>query len=573
MAILESSGAAGGQGELQCAAMRDWAIVVAADALPAEHYAAEELQGFLRQATGLDLRLQSGQAEAPGQVRIGAAAPAAGNLGEEGFSVRVEQDHIAISGGRPRGVLYGVYQLLEDALGLRFLTHDHTHVPDAAAAAIPCGSWTYVPPFSYRFSAYRENSEYPEGAVRRRVNTVADDERLGGKTGQWLINHSVHTLVPFGEYGQEHPEYYALFEGERDTCTHGAGPQLCVTNPEVVEVAAAAAIRVLDEDPTRQNISVSQADTRRYCSCAACEAVNQREESAMGAQLEFVNAVAERIEKVHPAVKVGTLAYQYTRKAPRTLRPRANVQIQLCSIECCTMHPIDDPDCEKNREFCRDMAAWGAICDDIWIWNYNTNFRAYDLPLPNLRSIGPNVRYFRENNAKGAFMQANHNGLTGELCDLRNYILSQTLWNPELDSEQLCEEFVRLHYREAAAPLLEYVDMLHDNAEARGLHPRCFCSAEEVGLDPEVARKTMAYFDRALDLAASDEIRARVEKASICAHKAMVEAGGIVDGDERTALVEGYITLCERYGLTHSAEQKPAAQYFGELRADGAAHN
>ena len=68
--------------------------------------------------------------------------------------------------------------------------------------------------------------------------------------------------------------------------------------------------------------------------------------------------------KEHPKVKVGTLSYWYTRKPPQTLKPRPNVQIQLCSIECCMIHPIDDPACPKNVEFCQDMDEWGKICDE-----------------------------------------------------------------------------------------------------------------------------------------------------------------------------------------------------------------
>ena len=84
----------------------------------------------------------------------------------------------------------------------------------------------------------------------------------------------------------------------------------------------------------------------------------------MGSQLTFVNSVAERIEKVHHNVKVGTLAYWYTRKPPKTIKPRHNVQIQLCSIECCTLHAIDNPDCEQNQAFCADTNEWGKICND-----------------------------------------------------------------------------------------------------------------------------------------------------------------------------------------------------------------
>ena len=565
MAIVKPEVGAGKRALLDCARMRNWEIAVAADTIPSERYAAEEFQRLFKEATGLNLPIRPFETTAPHQVSIGVGSTAAADLGEEGFCIEISENRLAIAGGCPRGVLYGVYQLLEDGLGLRFLSHDHIHIPDASGTKIPCGTYTYIPTLSFRWSACRENSEYPEGATRLRINTVTDEKRLGGRTGQELINHSFHRLLPFDDYGTDHPEYYALVDGKRDTDRHGAGPQLCVTNPDVVEIVAATASKTLDENPQQQNISISQADTLRYCRCDTCEAVNQREKSPMGAQLEFVNAVAARIEGAHPHVKVGTLAYQYTRRAPQTVRPRPNIQIQLCSIECCTLHPIDDQDCEKNRAFCRDMDAWGEICNDIWIWNYDTNFSNYTLPFPNLRSIAPNVRYFVGNNAKGAFMQAAHNGLTGELSDLRNYIISRLLWEPGLDGEALCEEFIRLHYKEAAQPLLDYVEMLHDNAESRGLHPTCFPSVEEVGLDPEITIKIQDYFTRALELAGSDVVRSRIEKASICAYKAQICAGAPMEPAARASLIEHYIALCRRYGLTHGSEQRPAETYFAEL--------
>ena len=549
------------EGKLDCAAMRNWEIAVAVDAIPAERYAAEEFQRWFGQATGLELSIGTGKGE--NQIRILGDA----DLGEEGFRIEVEKERLSIAGGRPRGALYGVYQFLEDCLGVRFLTCDHTHVPEKRTESIRCGTCCYAPPLSFRWSFYRENAERPEFAARLRVNTVSDEERLGGKTGQNLINHSVHMLVPFEKYGEQHPEYYALVDGERDANTRGGGPQLCVTNSEVVEIAAAAAIEYLNARPELQNISVSQADTDRYCRCQVCEEVNQREGTPMGSQLEFVNAVAERIEKVHPQVKVGTLAYWYTRKAPKSIRPRRNIQIQLCSIECCTLHPIDDSGCAKNQEFCRDMEEWSAICDDIWIWNYNTNFRSYDLPFPNLRSIDANVKYFLRNNAKGVFMQANGNGLTGELCDLRNYVIGRMLWDADADGRELCREFVELHYREAAEPIREYLEMLHDNAEVRGVHPNCFPTPEEVGLDADLARKGLGHFERALGLAAGDEVRARVEKASISAHKAMIATKGWKDEGEREELIENYVALCRRYGMTHTAERQLFDDYVEELRS------
>jgi uncharacterized protein DUF4838/glycosyl hydrolase family 20 len=564
--------------------MAGWNLVVAEDASASERYAAAEFAALFEQATGIKLATVTKAEGAKGNVFIGPSEEMAGSkvgfkvddLGEEGLRFHISADNVALAGGRPRGTLYGVYEFFERYLGVRFLTHDHTHIPAAAKEAkIPCAQYEYVPPFSFRWSYYRENALQGAFAARLRVNTVTGDENLGGKTRQSLINHSFYRWCPVAKYGKEHPEYFALVDGQRKLDVGGGGPELCVTNPEVIEVVAKAVIAALDSDPKQRNISVSQNDNAEYCRCPRCEKVNEREGTPMGSNLAFVNGVAERVEKKHPNVKIGTLAYWYTRQTPKTIRPRRNVQIQLCSIECCTLHALNDPKCEKNRAFCRDMNGWREMCEDIWVWNYNTNFHMYDLPFPNLRSIGANVDYFHDSNVKGLFMQANGNGTSGEMSDLRNYVIARCLWRPGQESWALAEEFCRLHYGPAAGPIVEYLTMLHDNAEASGCHPGCFPSAGDVGLTPEVARKALGYFDRALALA-DDTVRARVEKASICAYKAMIEAGGrmeYADGacrmtlaDEDQKIVDRYIALCQQYQMTMASERGSAAEYFEKIK-------
>ena len=195
-----------------------------------------------------------------------------------------------------------------------------------------------------------------------------------------------------------------------------------------------AVLEEIKKNPTARNINIAQMDNESYCACPNCAAIDAREESQAGATLAFVNAVAERVEQTHPDVLLSTYAYLYTRKPPKHIKPRRNVMIQLCSIECCDFHAIDNPSCPLNRAFCADMAGWKKIADNVFIWHYNTNFKGYLLPFPNLRSIGQSVAYFAKNNGKGVFMQAAGNGFSTELSDLRNYIMARCLWKPGRDS-------------------------------------------------------------------------------------------------------------------------------------------
>ena len=49
-----------------------------------------------------------------------------------------------------------------------------------------------------------------------------------------------------------------------------------------------------------------------------------------GPLLDFVNFLADGIKDKYPEVYIDTLAYQYTQKAPKTIRPRDNVIVRLC---------------------------------------------------------------------------------------------------------------------------------------------------------------------------------------------------------------------------------------------------
>ena len=114
------------------------------------------------------------------------------------------------------------------------------------------------------------------------------------------MGHNVAYLVPPSKYGKEHPEYYALVDGRRKLDMHGGGPQLCMTNPEVLDIVVDSVLKEIEKNPSARNINVAHMDNGSYCTCENCAAIDAREESHAGATLAFVNAVAERIEKTAP---------------------------------------------------------------------------------------------------------------------------------------------------------------------------------------------------------------------------------------------------------------------------------
>jgi hypothetical protein len=221
------------------------------------------------------------------------------------------------------------------------------------------------------------------------------------------------------------------------------------------------------------------------------------------------------------------------------------------------------------------MKRWGELTNDIAIWNYNTNFSNYLLPCPNLRVIEPNIRYFVANQAKGAFMQAAGNATGAEFSDLRNYVISGLLWDPSRSGQGLVDEFLDLHYAEAAPPIRRFINLVHDRAQASGRHKNCFGKARDFGIDESIAQAGLDAFAEALKLASNDTVRARVEKASICAYRAAIEPCWDVESaakldpalkDQMRVLARQFFNLCGKYGVTQVSEQRTVAEAQQRLK-------
>ena len=182
----------------------------------------------------------------------------------------------------------------------------------------------------------------------------------------------------------------------------------------------------------------------------------------------------------------------------RTIRPRPNVTIRLCSIECCFSHPLPDCDYPANERFCEDIRGWSAICDDLWIWNYTTNFRNYYLPHPALRALNDDIKFFVAHNVKGIYEQDTKLTPHGEMSALGGYMMAQFLWNPEYEEDTAIDEFLKAVYEGAAPHIRAYIDLLHDKMDADNIHLRCFTNADKASF---LTAEILAEADRLFDLA------------------------------------------------------------------------
>ncbi len=507
----------------------EYVIRLCAEPTPAERHAAEELQRFLKEITGAQLPVREAGALPAHAILVGRDAEAGrlapdvdwAALGHEGLVVCTAGPHLLLAGGRPRGTLYAVYSFLQNDLGCRWFTPDCSRIPKRSRLVVPDLHRTFVPPLEYR-----ESYEYCafDGDWSARNFNNGQSPRVtdahGGKVIYSGFVHPFYPLLPPEKHFAKHPEWYSERNGKR---THDRA-QLCLTNPEVVAAVTEAVRAQLHRHPEATIISVSQNDWHGCCECAKCKAVDDEEGSHSGTLIRFVNQVAENIEKEFPNVVVDTLAYQYTRKPPLHVRPRPNVIVRLCSIECCFTHPLER--CPQNRSFVEDIVGWSRICKRLYIWDYVTNFAHYLLPYPNLDVLEPNIRFFIAHGVRGVFEEGAYQTPGAEMMELRAYMMAQLLWNPAYGAVRARDEFLDGYYGPAAAPIRRYLRLMHDKVEREKIHLRCYVQPGAPCFTPELIAKAETLFTEAERLAVKQpEVLKRVRTAHLAVQYTMLVNG------------------------------------------------
>jgi hypothetical protein len=551
-------------------------IVIAANAIPSERYAAEELQRYLHRISGALLPIVTDdQPMTDHEILLGDNAHLRrlrlrlnfNKLGTDGFVLRTYRHHLIVAGGKPRGTLYGVYALLEEKLGVRWFTPEVEFVPKMERVELPTLNEMQVPALEYREVFWTEMLRDADFAARHRLNGhhYRLTEKHGGRAVVFYpFVHSFDLLIP-REVCEKHPEFWPLIGGKRVS----GYVQRCLSNPDLVKMAIERVRQWIKEHPEATIIDISQNDTGNWCQCPQCKALDDAEGSPSASILRFVNTIAEALEGDYPQIRFETLAYQYSRRPPKTIRPRPNVIIRLCSIECCFAHPLATCPSEENRRFREDIKAWQPVAPLLYVWDYTTNFAHYIQPFPNFEVLQANVQFFVRHGVKGLFEQGNYSpGGNGEMAPLRAYVLAKLLWNPDTDVQRHINDFLHGYYGKAAGAIRAYMELLHRQVREKGFHAHIFEPPTVPHLnDSAFLDAAERLFDEAERLAESDEIRFRVQVARLPIWYVKL-ATNRVTGDERSDLLHKFLAIARKAGITHISEGRSLDDWAKKMGAE-----
>jgi len=492
-----------------------YTIVVSPEASSSEKTAASELQHYIHEISGAELDITDNPNLVGRKIFIGYNSKVGRYIGEknipddeESFTYESIGKNIFIYGGKQRGTMYGVFTFLENELGCRWYTSDFSRIPSLNQFTFTKLSHSESPAVKYRYSNYYDVTKAPAWSAHNKENTKWEPSvnEYGNLEAYWSC-HTFGRFVPESEFFETHPEYFALRNGKRTK----ENAQLCLSNPDVLKICTERLAEVMRTQPEYRIYSLSQNDNFGFCECDQCRAIEEQYGGHSGLILWFVNQAADAVREEFPDKYVGTFAYQYGRKPPVGITPRENVVIRLCDIECCFAHPLE-AGCPQNEEFMEDLKGWKAIAPHLFIWDYIVNYAQYIAPFPNFSVLAANIRTFRDNNAIGIFEEAQYQSGGSEFAELRTWVVTKLLWNPEQDADSLAGEFIGDYYGAAAPKIWEYYQ-LTQNLVKPETHFNIYIKEDNPLYTDEYVSRGETLLREAMDMASGDTVLTeRVQK-------------------------------------------------------------
>lgn len=494
----------------------EYVILIPANADECVRFAASELSDFIRQACGVTLPIVT-EASSAKVFELIPAQNSDTELGEEGFSVSVASGKVSINGGNLRGCLYGVYDILEELIGYRFLTAWETYLYPNENVDIPDGYTNKeTPALDYR-CIYDHPVRYtyangsfvssPEFNARRKSNSQFANEAKFGYSGLKNAHHGMSVYI------KSVPDAI----------------QPCLYNDSIFYECVDNILDYLDAQNELGNIGtkvkcvdLGENDNDGFCNCKNCVKMARQYGSRAGCFADFTNRVTEEINTKYPDMIVGMFAYWGAIIPPKNIEIHKNVQVCYVMYGFCQQHPLDGSQCGdftfqeglNNKVHKEYLKKWQELTPRVHVWFYTVDFWRGLMPFMNVDDYRADFEYLADTGIAGVFCQNGQSQLSFD--DLNVYLESVVAWNPYITDEEFdsyVREFMRLYYGDGWEALYEYLMLGCRQKDS------LYCNEQDIY---DYIGENYDYFKFLFDYAANNcntaEQADRIERLSIHMH-------------------------------------------------------
>lgn len=471
------------------------------------NFARKELCDFVNRCCGFVLPEYDGQAHF---ISLGVNEKSAAliaeydlqSLNEDGYYLVQKDGNLYIFGESEKGTLFGVYELLERCLGVRFLNSDCEYAPKNDKLELLETEIKKVPYTPQRM--YLSRSMYYEALPSLRYKFTGDyaiELTEEGFKNKWYkgipTSHNSNLYVPYDKFKDSNPEFFNTFK-YGNFRVFDAAVELCYTNgvtedgdldenveKSVVSVTVDSLMRYIEEEPHAKFFMFGRVDNAAArCHCKKCEKA-RNEYGDSGIMMVFMNAVIKEARKRYAAQgktfdkKMITFAYSATVNPPvkdgKPISPKVvpdkDLYIRYAPIGADYTFALNDP--RQKEEVREQIAGWTMLTKNLMIWDYNLNYNEYFWFFPSMYYIKQNLQLYYDMGMTYIMMQGANNVPQIWHDEMKAYVASRLFWDMSLNVEDLVREYVTIYYGLGAENVLELIKRMEAHYQgliANGFH-------------------------------------------------------------------------------------------------------
>ena len=473
-----------------------------------EYMAAEELNYFMKAATKAQFSIvyegSYAVSDTSAIISIGDTEYADlksiktdGTLDDSGYIMKTVGNQLFIrSDGDGLGCVYGVYDLLETAIGYRYYYIDEIYYDEKDTVDLYKYDIVADPSFDFRTMTTWNAFLHSHEDYLRRTRTSRRDT-LWAWGGQ--VHIQTHNIIPKDEWLEAHKYGTVDENGEPDHWFSETGVQLCWTaGDEMYKEAANDIVEQILKEPNKVYFMIGQSDTTLFCKCARCEeAKAQWALNDAGLQINFMNKVAEYVnaeiaEKCpEREIRLVIFAYYATEEPPvkmgadgkweaysdKVVLAADNIDIYFAPIYTDYSVKLEDV---ENEKIYSNLLKWMDYLEgtknEFLLYTYDTNFHYFMYNFNNFDTFKEQAHTYSTLGVDYIHSQGANS--TNQPCfqEMRYFVESQILWDTTKNYDELVNEFMTHFYKDASAEIREYYDFIRMRYEqASILNDTSYC--------------------------------------------------------------------------------------------------
>ncbi len=521
-------------------------IVISAAASPLEQYAARELAAHVKLVSGAEVSIVNtvGADSLPILIGTPDSVPALATLfpddlawlrdigdgakvrwGDDGFAIRLMNGKLYLFGATPRGALNGVYDFIENNLGVLWTRADEAKgtvydaMPTIAVKKADCREkspfrlrgWTLAGHGSHACDVMlsRNKLNAVTGSPWNSTESLVEMSAVG--ITPFLSNHNIKWWIQNSpSYDPDNYAYWSTTpEGEH--IAPAASRQVDIWSDLTVRCVADSVIAFLDKNKEAAGIQYVGVCLEDFEKVHVYPEMNEPFEYAPGQFVQpkddnfiptvyftFLNRIARLVGEKHPDVKLHAYAFDQTTAAPACPLD-GNVTATFCPINEDLCAPLGESPMWYANQHHQFLLDWAKLTSNVQVYNYYGCYLAssfYERPI--WKRIRSDFRVYAENGFNGVVSEGIYDrdealfthdmfGIFNEarapylnmsniwsMNALTFWIYSKLAWNPNEDVEELITYYCDKVYGNASVHMKEYYRLLR-----RGWEIGCAALAAE----------------------------------------------------------------------------------------------